>query len=119
MRNRIFLIVSVVSIMAIQGCSKKTVPSRSEENKTASMNINADLKKADSVAVIRRMVKRKTVTAAPKVIVVNDKFAKKSVDGRYFYDLEGHRYWRNNKDGKYYIFNKSMATDPAFKKPNQ
>ncbi len=56
-------------------------------------------------------------TAVPKVIVVNDKVAKKSVDGRYYYDLEGHRYWRNNKDGKYYLFNKSMFDDPAFKSP--
>ena len=117
MRNRILLIVGVVVIMAIQGCSKKTVPNRSEEN-NATLNANIEIKKADSVAVIKRAVKRKTVTAVPKVIVVNDQFAKKSVDGRYFYDLQGHRYWRNNRDGKYYIFNKTMTTDPDFKKPN-
>jgi len=117
MRNRILLIVGVVVIMAIQGCSKKTAPNRSEEN-NATLNANIEIKKADSVAVIKRAVKRKTVTAVPKVIVVNDQFAKKSVDGRYFYDLQGHRYWRNNRDGKYYIFNKTMTTDPDFKKPN-
>lgn len=117
MRNRILLIVGVVVIMAIQGCSKKTVPNRLEEN-NATLNANIEIKKADSVAVIKRAVKRKTVTAVPKVIVVNDQFAKKSVDGRYFYDLQGHRYWRNNRDGKYYIFNKTMTTDPDFKKPN-
>jgi cyanophycinase-like exopeptidase len=118
MRNRILLIVGVVTIMSIQACSRKSVPSRSEEYSSATLKANAEIKKADSVAVIRRAVKRKAVTAAPKVIVVNDQFAKKSVDGRYYYDLQGHRYWRSNKDGKYYIFNKSMTTDPAFKKPN-
>ncbi|MBL0201642.1 MAG: hypothetical protein IPP81_16305 [Chitinophagaceae bacterium] len=53
----------------------------------------------------------------PKVIIVNDKVAKRSVDGRYYYDLEGRRYWRNNRDGKYYLFNKSMFDNPDFKNP--
>ncbi|MBK6380069.1 MAG: hypothetical protein IPF72_10235 [Chitinophagaceae bacterium] len=56
-------------------------------------------------------------TAVPKVIIVNDKIAKRSVDGRYYYDLEGRRYWRNNRDGKYYLFNKSMFDNPDFKSP--
>ena len=51
----------------------------------------------------------------PKVIIVNDSFARKSVDGRLYYDVEGHRYWRNKKDGKYYLFNKSMYNNNAFK----
>ena len=53
--------------------------------------------------------------ATPKVIAVNDKVAKRSVDGRYYYDLGGHRYWRNNRDGMYYLFHKSMFDDPDFK----
>jgi hypothetical protein len=53
----------------------------------------------------------------PKVIIVNDKYAKRSVDGRYYYDLEGHRYWRNNRDGKYYLFHKSMFDKEDFKSP--
>ena len=61
------------------------------------------------------VIKRKVPESIPKVIVVNDKYANKSVDGRRYYDLQGHRYWRNNKDGKYYLFNKSMQTDNAFK----
>lgn len=117
MHRRIPLIAVVVVMMAIQSCSKKVLPNRSDENNNATINTNDEIKKTDSVAVVRRTIKRKAVTAAPKVIVVNDQFAKKSVDGRYFYDLQGHRYWRNNKDGKYYLFNKSMTTDPAFKKP--
>ncbi|HMJ46048.1 MAG TPA: hypothetical protein VK498_01875, partial [Ferruginibacter sp.] len=74
----------------------------------------------DSVAIINPPVKevtKKEVEPTPKVITVNDIAAKKTIDGRYYYDLMGHRYWRNNKDGKYYIYNKSQHNDPAFKKP--
>jgi hypothetical protein len=53
--------------------------------------------------------------AAPKVILVNDNVAKKNIDGRLYYDVEGRRYWRNYNDGKYYLFNRSMYTDSAFK----
>lgn len=76
------------------------------------------IKKMDSVVTVKRVVKRKPTESIPKVMVVNDKYAKKSVDGRFYYDLQGHRYWRSNKDGKYYLFNKSMLTDEAFKKSN-
>ena len=41
--------------------------------------------------------------------------AKKNIDGRLYYDVEGRRYWRNYNDGKYYLFNKSMYSDSAFK----
>jgi hypothetical protein len=51
----------------------------------------------------------------PKTLTVNDKAAKKAVDGRLYYDLEGKRYWKNYKDGRYYLFNQSMYSDPAFK----
>ena len=51
----------------------------------------------------------------PKVITVDDKAAKKTPDGRMYYDLDGRRYWRNYDDGKYYLFNKSMYSNPAFK----
>ena len=84
------------------------------EQETTKKEDDKEAIKADSVAAVKRaMVKR--ITALPKVIVVNDKAAKKSVDGRLYYELNGHRYWRNNKDGKYYLFNQSMYTDKAFK----
>jgi hypothetical protein len=51
----------------------------------------------------------------PQTLTVNDKIAKKSVDGRLYFDLEGKRYWKNYNNGKYYLFNKSMYDDPAFK----
>ena len=60
-------------------------------------------------------VRRIPKVATPKVIIVNDRTASKTVDGRLYYDLEGNRYWRNYDDGKYYLFNQSMYTDKAFK----
>lgn len=72
------------------------------------------------------VIAKPAATAAPKIktptpesIVVNDNAAKKTVDGRYYYDLNGKRYWRNNKDGKYYLFNKSMYNNPDFKGTNK
>ncbi|HRN73094.1 MAG TPA: hypothetical protein PLM81_08195 [Ginsengibacter sp.] len=58
---------------------------------------------------------RKRVVA--KAIYVNDAAAKTSVDGRLYYDVDGKRYWKNYKDGKYYLFNKSMFDNPDFKPP--
>jgi hypothetical protein len=88
-------------------CSKKVHPVTTE---------SATLKK-DSITEKKAVVKRKAREPLPKVISVNDLSAKKTVDGRYYYDLQGHRYWRNNKDGKYYLFNKAMYLDDAYK-PN-
>lgn len=50
----------------------------------------------------------------PKMISVNDQAATKTPDGRLYIDVEGHRYWKNYKDGKYYLFNKSMYKNPDF-----
>jgi hypothetical protein len=61
------------------------------------------------------VVKPKPKTEFPKVITVNDEAASKSVDGRLYYDVMGHRYWKNFKDGKYYLFDKSMYNNPDFK----
>lgn len=95
--NRIYLII-LLFIVTISSCSKKSHP--------------AETVKTTETTVVK---KRKVVTTIPKVIIVDDKVAKRSVDGRYYYDLQGHRYWRNNKDGKYYIFHKSMFDNPDFK----
>ena len=81
-------------IPLIISCSKKHLP---EENTTPA-----------NTGKIRKMT-------IPQSITVSEKAAKKSVDGRLYYDVDGHRYWRNYDDGKYYLFNKSMYTDPAFK----
>jgi hypothetical protein len=91
-------------IFIVIGCSKKSHPANTASTSTA--------------PAATKPVKKTTIkTAVPKVISVNDKVAKRSLDGRYYYDLEGHRYWRNNRDGKYYLFNKSMFDNPDFKSP--
>ncbi|MCW3093351.1 MAG: hypothetical protein JWP81_4420 [Ferruginibacter sp.] len=112
-------IAGLLIVMAVQSCSKKSTPTRTEP--TTAVEVKTDtigvINKADTVAAVKPVVKSKPKSSLPKVITLNDKFAKRSVDGRLYYDLQGHRYWRNNKDGKYYLFNKSMLTDDAFKKP--
>ncbi|MBL0183224.1 MAG: hypothetical protein IPP96_13345 [Chitinophagaceae bacterium] len=103
--NKIFLLASAIILMsAISNCSKKSHPSAA--NSPAG-------KPAEAVTVKKATVK----TAVPKVIVVNDVVAKRSVDGRYYYDLEGHRYWRNNRDGKYYLYHKGIFDNEDFNPP--
>ena len=116
--------------MLLVSCSKKTTPARTPEETTTAVIVadtikaidtvqSSSIKKTDSVLVKKAApVKAKPKESIPQVIAVGDNAAKKSVDGRLYYDLQGHRYWRNNKDGKYYLYNKSMATDPDFKKVN-
>ena len=100
------LIIVAAFTMLLASCSKKTTPTATP----------AEVAKAkdDSLIAKYKVVVKKPKASVPKVIVVNDKAATKSVDGRLYYDLQGHRYWRNKKDGKYYLFNKSMYSDPAF-----
>ncbi len=101
MPNRLLLAIFAAFTMLVAGCSKKHTPQATAEaaEKTAS-------------PVKKTVVKK--ITAVPKVIVVNDNVAKKNIDGRLYYDLDGHRYWRNYDDGKYYLFNQSIYTDKAF-----
>ncbi|HWH64205.1 MAG TPA: hypothetical protein VNS50_13060 [Ginsengibacter sp.] len=110
MAKRLILIVSILMTVLIFSCSKKTHPS-----KTSSESV---VKTTDTTATTKPVTKTKTKVPLPKVIVVNDSAAHKSVDGRLYYDMMGHRYWRNNKDGKYYLFNKSMYNNPDFNKPS-
>lgn len=86
-------------ILVLGSCHRKSTPASSRTEKTTTAPV------------------KQIRTPTPKVIVVNDQIASKTVDGRLYYDLEGHRYWRNYKDGKYYIYNKSMHNNPDFKKP--
>ena len=94
-------------MVVLYSCSKKAHPST---GKPTGEN-------TDTIAV-KKAVRRKPKEPVPKVISVSDSGAHKTVDGRYYYDLQGHRYWRNNKDGKYYLFNKSMYTNEDFKPAN-
>ena len=103
--NNLFFI-AVIFALTLFSCSKKTVPAA---------NTEAVIKKDTLAAAVKVPVKKKLILPIPKVIAVNDVTAKKTPDGRYYYDLEGRRYWRNNKDGKYYLFNKAMYKNDAFK----
>ena len=113
--NKLFLLIIIfLSAILLNSCSKKSHPSRttadSEKKSTKTETVKTP-------AVVKKEAK-KTKAVFPKVITVNDSAAHKSVDGRMYYDVMGHRYWRNNKDGKYYLFNKSMYNNPDFKAQN-
>ncbi len=125
MHKKYLLFFSFLIVIAVSSCSKRSHPSRNtqttiENNDSNNSTIdNATIeRKSDSVAAAKRAIARKKARAPlPKAISVNDEAAHKSVDGRLYYDVMGHRYWRNYQDGKYYLFNKSMFNDPAFKAP--
>ncbi len=125
-KNLLLIIIASIAI-AISSCSKKVHPSKtatvvpsknntSAETKKPPVDVApAEPKKIDSVETPRPVIKPKPKTEFPKVITVNDEAASKSVDGRLYYDVMGHRYWKNFKDGKYYLFDKSMYNNPDFK----
>ena len=112
-----FLLLLAVSLFSIvlNSCSKKSHPSKTAAVTPIEGVSSGESRPTDSAAVVKPKVKKTTKADFPQVITVNDKAAKKSVDGRYYYDVSGHRYWRNNKDGKYYLFNKSMYNNDDFK----
>lgn len=112
MANRFIYILIFLMTFLVYSCSRKTHPSKTPTTETSSNTVR---KNTESPVAAKTITKPKTKTTLPKVIVVNDSAAHKSVDGRFYYDVMGHRYWRNNKDGKYYLFNKSMYNDPNFK----
>ena len=93
-------------LVLFASCSKKHQPQTSATTESA---------EATKPAEVKKPVKKIVHTPVPKVITVDDRGAKKAVDGRLYYDLEGHRYWRNYKDGKYYIFREGLFDDPDFK----
>ena len=115
--NKIYFISALCVYITISSCSKKTYPNPTVPVLSGKNDSVVIVKRMDSVVTPKPVVKRKVKEPVPAVITVNDKFAKKSVDGRFYYDLQGKRYWRNNKDGKYYLFNKSMQNDDSFKSP--
>lgn len=116
MRQKNLAVLCIAATIFFTACSKKTIP---ETPGKPAVTYNGKILASNSgsstanKAVKRTMIKR-TNGALPKVIVVNDKAAKKNIDGRLYYDVGGHRYWRNYDDGKYYLFNQSMYGNPAF-----
>lgn len=95
--------LQLIFLISLIACHKKTVPEKNPE---------------ETATVVKPIVKKKPAPTA-KVITVSDKVAQKTLDGRYYYDLLGKRYWKNFKDGKYYLFNKKMYSNPDFKVPKQ
>jgi hypothetical protein len=110
-----FTVVGISFTLLIFSCGKKNVPQSSSAVTAATVSNTSKpvIKKPAHSAL--GVVKKAPAAPIAKVIIVNDSVAKKSFDGRLYYDVEGHRYWRNYNDGKYYLFNKSMYSDPAFK----
>jgi hypothetical protein len=113
MSKSVFFIVAFLAGLILYSCSRKNHPSK---NVTATRDSGAIKKSIDSLHAVKAAAKRKAARVPiPKMIEVNDSAARKSVDGRLYYDVMGHRYWRNYKDGKYYLFDKSMYNNDAFK----
>ena len=100
-----------VIAVTITACSRKTITTENAST-VKKEHVGLDTLKTDTALYV---VKRKEIkTSTPQVITVNDKAARKTVDGRLYYDLDGKRYWRNKRDGKYYLYNKSMYNNPDF-----
>lgn len=119
-----FVLPALSALLLFSACARKQQPAGStvrvtEKEETAPVRTpgRTMVKRTTASVPAARPAIAKTPAkaAAPKVILVNIKAAKKSVDGRYYYDFEGKRYWRNKKDGKFYLYNKSMYGDPNFK----
>ena len=118
--NKTFLLLTgFLWILFLISCSKKTHPAKTPGITEITADTPAENPKTDSAVKKEPVIKAKPKASFPKVISVNDSAARKSVDGRYYYDVMGHRYWRNNKDGKYYLFDKSMYKNDEFKNPGQ
>lgn len=113
---KIFLFA--LSFLILLSCSRRHTPEKTNSITTTVTSEPGSVNKSDSAVVVKkRNFTPKKKDIIPPSIVVNDKAAKKAVDGRLYYDLLGNRYWKNYKDGKYYLFNQKMYDNPAFKPP--
>lgn len=115
MRNSFSLVATLLFLFTLSACSKKHLPS---ENNRTKVEYESEKTKPATAETTSPTVKRPAVKSKatfPKIITVNDAAAKKAVDGRMYYDVQGKRYWKNFKDGKYYLFDKSMYNNPDFK----
>lgn len=115
MLYKLSTVMGFVFIVLVSSCNKKQVPQTSSRPVILYNGKEVVATPAAATPAVKKTVVRKVVAPVAKVIIVNDKAAKKNIDGRLYYDVEGRRYWRNYNDGKYYLFNKSMYSDSAFK----
>ena len=109
---------AVSLLILLFSCSRRHTPEKT------TVTIGVSTEPSTPVITDSVVVKKKTFTPTkkdiiPNKIVVNDKAAHEAIDGRLYYDLLGHRYWKNYKDGKYYLFNQKMYDNPAFKPPGK
>lgn len=116
--QKFYILITAITFLFLTSCSKKNVPTKSKQtsidysrDSTATTTISEETE----VVEVRKVPAKKAKPTYPKIITVNDAAAKKAVDGRMYYDIQGRRYWKNFKDGKYYLFDKSMYKNPDFK----
>ena len=84
MFRKYFFFSILISAIYLYGCSKKVYPTNPETNAVVST-------KTDTMAAVKKVIKkRKIKEPVPKTIAVNDAIAKKTVDGRLYYDLDGY-----------------------------
>ena len=116
MLYKLSTVIGIVLVVLVSSCNKKQVPQTAGKPAIIYNGKELVAKPAGTTTpAVKKTVVKKVAAPVAKVIVVNDKAAKKNIDGRLYYDVEGRRYWRNYNDGKYYLFNKSMYSDSAFK----
>ena len=102
-------ILFFTAFLLITSCSKKQQP----QSSIIVTEKGSEIKKEEGRTATA--VKKTIKVPVAKIISVDDRAAKRTPDGRLYYDVEGRRYWKNYDDGRYYLFSKKMYTDPAFK----
>ncbi|MEO6684301.1 MAG: hypothetical protein ABIN48_15860 [Ginsengibacter sp.] len=114
--HKFYIGIPMLFLLVLTGCSKKASPSKSNTSVIDYKKESVILKnESDEKEVIEERKTNKSKTVYPNIITVHEAAAKKAVDGRMYYDINGRRYWKNFKDGKYYLFDKSMYNNPDFK----
>ena len=108
--KKFYFILTISTLIALTSCSKKSIPTKTNQ---PSIEYKSDSTVVETTAgevlpEVKKAPVKKEKPTFPKIITVNDAAAKKSVDGRMYYDIQGRRYWKNFKDGKYYLFDKSI-----------
>ena len=115
--QKFYLLLTTLTLIILTSCSKKTIPTKSNQTSVEYKVDSSVVEKTpvEEISEVKKAPVKKEPPSFPKIITVNDAAAKKAVDGRMYYDIQGRRYWKNFKDGKYYLFDKSMYNNPDFK----
>jgi hypothetical protein len=98
-------------ILILTGCLFFTACSRKHHPQ---ITTNEPNKESTKPVIVKPLPAKVIHSPVPKVLTIYGGM-QKSVDGRLYYDLEGRRYWKNYDDGKYYLFNKNMFGNTAYK----